>query len=56
MEPGGSKFIISRDETFDKTRMGMKCKDLDERPETGVERIQFKVEPSTNEREQKDET
>ena len=28
MEPGGSTFIISRDVTFDETRMGMKCKDL----------------------------
>ena len=29
MEHGGSKFIISRDVTFDETRMGMKCKDLE---------------------------
>jgi len=29
MEPGGSKFIINRDVTFDETRMGMKCKDLE---------------------------
>ncbi|CAJ2674023.1 unnamed protein product [Trifolium pratense] len=56
MEPGGSKFIISRDVTFDETRMGMKCKDLEKRPETGVERIQFEVEPSTDEREKEDET
>ncbi|CAJ2642413.1 unnamed protein product [Trifolium pratense] len=56
MEPGGSKFIISRDVTFDVTRMGMKCKDLEKRPETGVERIQFEVEPSTDEREKEDET
>ncbi|CAJ2637310.1 unnamed protein product [Trifolium pratense] len=56
MEPGGSKFIISRDVTFDETRMGMKCKDLEKRPEMGVERIQFEVEPSTDEREKEDET
>ncbi|MCI30563.1 hypothetical protein A2U01_0051773, partial [Trifolium medium] len=36
MELGGSKFIISRDVTFDETRMGMKCKDLDTSSETGV--------------------
>jgi ATP-binding cassette subfamily B (MDR/TAP) protein 1 len=53
MGPGRSKFIISRDVTFDETRMGMKCKDLEERPETGVEEIQFEVEPSTDEREKK---
>ncbi|MCI79226.1 hypothetical protein A2U01_0100497, partial [Trifolium medium] len=56
MEPGRSKFIISRDVTFDEARMGMKCKDLEERPETGVEKIQFEVEPSTDEREKEDET
>ncbi|WJX42094.1 hypothetical protein P8452_29365 [Trifolium repens] len=55
MEPGGSKFIISRDVTFDETRMGMKCKDLETRPETGVERIQLEVEPSTDEREEEEE-
>ncbi|MCI70809.1 hypothetical protein A2U01_0092072, partial [Trifolium medium] len=36
--------------------MGMKCKDLEKRPETGVEKIQFKVEPSTDEREEEDQT
>ncbi|MCI83727.1 hypothetical protein A2U01_0105003, partial [Trifolium medium] len=51
IEPGGSKFIISKDVTFDETQMGMKCKDLEKRPETGVEKIQFEVEPSTDERE-----
>ncbi|CAJ2668093.1 unnamed protein product [Trifolium pratense] len=56
MKPEGSKFIISRDVTFDETRMGMKCKDLEKRPETGVERIQFEVEPSTDEREKEDKT
>ncbi|MCI96364.1 hypothetical protein A2U01_0117664, partial [Trifolium medium] len=49
MGPRRSKFIISRDITFDETRMGMKCKDMKERPETGVEKIQFEVEPSTDE-------
>ncbi|MCI11201.1 acylamino-acid-releasing enzyme [Trifolium medium] len=29
---------------------------LDARPETGVEKIQFEVEPSTDEREEEDET
>ncbi|MCI62442.1 retrovirus-related Pol polyprotein from transposon TNT 1-94, partial [Trifolium medium] len=53
MTPGRSKFIISRDVTFDETQMGMKCKDIKERSETGVERIQFEVEPSTDEMEQK---
>ncbi|MCI85731.1 hypothetical protein A2U01_0107010, partial [Trifolium medium] len=48
MEPGGSKFIISRDVSFDETRMGMKCKDLENRPETREEKIQFEVEPSTD--------
>ncbi|MCI96625.1 hypothetical protein A2U01_0117925, partial [Trifolium medium] len=48
---GGAKFIISRDVTFDETLMGMKCKDLEEKPETEVEKIQFEVEPSTDERE-----
>ncbi|MCI50088.1 hypothetical protein A2U01_0071332, partial [Trifolium medium] len=56
MGPGGSKLIISRDVTFDETRMGMKCKDLEERPETGVENIQFEVEPSTDEKEEEDQT
>jgi len=56
MEPGGSKFIISRDVTFDETRMGMKCKDLEESSETWVQKIQFEVEPTTNEREGKDQT
>ncbi|KAK2414224.1 cysteine-rich RECEPTOR kinase [Trifolium repens] len=56
MGPGRSKFIISRDVTFDETRMGMKCKDLEERPETEVEKIQFEVEPSTDEREKEDQT
>lgn len=56
MEPGGSKFIISRDVTFDETRMGMKCKDLDTSSETGVEKIQFEVEPTTDEREGEDQT
>ncbi|CAJ2636069.1 unnamed protein product [Trifolium pratense] len=32
------------------------CKDLEKRPETGVERIQFEVEPSIDEREKEDET
>ncbi|CAJ2628030.1 unnamed protein product [Trifolium pratense] len=32
------------------------CKDLKKRPETRVERIQFEVEPSTDEREKEDET
>ncbi|MCI68395.1 hypothetical protein A2U01_0089656, partial [Trifolium medium] len=56
MGPGRSKFIISKDVTFDETRMRMKCKDMEERPETGGEKIQFEVEPSTDEREQEDET
>ncbi|CAJ2651441.1 unnamed protein product [Trifolium pratense] len=34
----------------------MKCKDIEESPETRVERIQFEVEPSIEEREQEDET
>ncbi|MCI86440.1 hypothetical protein A2U01_0107721, partial [Trifolium medium] len=29
---------------------------MEERPETGVEKIQFEVEPSTDKREQEDET
>ncbi|MCI95845.1 hypothetical protein A2U01_0117144, partial [Trifolium medium] len=33
-----------------------KCKDMEERPETGVEKIQFEVEASTDEREKEDET
>src|SRR4030067_1462565 len=42
---GGSKFIISRDVTFDETRMGMKCKDSNiVVPEKGVEEHQFEVE------------
>src|SRR4030065_1271202 len=42
---GGSKFIISRDITFDETRMGMKCKDSDiVVPETRVEETQIEVE------------
>ncbi|PNX59901.1 hypothetical protein L195_g059917, partial [Trifolium pratense] len=53
---GSAKFIISIDVTFDETRMGMKCKDLEKRPEIGVERIQFEVDPSTYEREKEDET
>ena len=36
MEPGGSKFIISRDVTFDETRMGIKCKYLKTSSETEV--------------------
>ena len=36
MEPVRSKFIISRDVTFDETRMGMKCKDLETSSETGL--------------------
>jgi len=36
--------------------MGMKCKDLDTSSETGVEKIQFEVEPTTNEREGEDQT
>ncbi|KAK2454519.1 hypothetical protein QL285_002067 [Trifolium repens] len=56
MEPGGSKFIISRDVTFDETRMGVKCKDLEERPETGVEKFQLEVEPSTDEGEEENQT
>ncbi|GAU10233.1 hypothetical protein TSUD_417410 [Trifolium subterraneum] len=48
MGPGGSKFIISRDVTFDETRMGMKCKNLNASPETGVENFQFEVEPFTD--------
>jgi len=55
MEPGGSKFIISRDVTFDETRMGMKCKDLEESSETRVQKIQFEVEPTTDEREGEDQ-
>ena len=35
MESGGSKFIISRDVTFDETRMGMKCKDLEKKLRNG---------------------
>ncbi|MCI68591.1 hypothetical protein A2U01_0089852, partial [Trifolium medium] len=31
-------------------------KDLEERPKTGVEKIQFEVEPSTAEREEEDQT
>ncbi|MCI94173.1 hypothetical protein A2U01_0115471, partial [Trifolium medium] len=42
--------------TFDETRMRMKCKDLEERPETRLEKIQYEVEPSTDERENEDET
>jgi len=56
MEPGGSKFIIIRDVTFDETRMGMKCKDLETSSEIGVQKIQFKVEPTTDEREWEDQT
>jgi len=56
MKPGGSKFIISRDVTFDETRMGMKCKDLESSWETGVKKIQFDVEPTTDEREGEDQT
>ena len=56
MEPGGSKFIISRDVTFDETRMGMKCKDIEESSETGVQKIQFEVELTTDEREGEDQT
>src|SRR4030066_2590178 len=42
---GGSKCIISRDVTFDETRMGMKCKDSDiVVPEKVVEETQFEVE------------
>ncbi|MCI37074.1 hypothetical protein A2U01_0058298, partial [Trifolium medium] len=51
MEHGGSTFIVSRDVTFDETRIGMKYKYLDTRPKMGVEKIQFEVEPSTDERE-----
>jgi len=54
MEPGGSKFINSRDVTFDETRMRVKCKDLEESSETGVQKIQFEVEPTTDERERED--
>ncbi|CAJ2640159.1 unnamed protein product [Trifolium pratense] len=32
------------------------CKDLEKRPETGMKRIQFEVEPSIDEREKEDET
>ncbi|PNX90442.1 cysteine-rich receptor-like protein kinase 25-like protein [Trifolium pratense] len=56
MEPRGSKFIISKDVIFDETRIGMKCKDLEKRPEMGVERIQFEVEPSIDERGKEDDT
>jgi len=56
MEPGGSKFIISRDVTFDETRMGMKCNDLETSSEKGVQKIQFEVEPTTDEREGEDQT
>jgi len=56
MDPGGSKFSISRDVTFDETRMGMKCKDPETSSETGVQKIQFKVEPTTDEREGEDQT
>src|SRR4030065_63381 len=42
---GGSKFIISRDITFDETRMGMKCKDSDiVVPKKAMEETQFEVE------------
>jgi len=44
MEPGGSKFIISRDVTFDETCMRMKCKDLETSSETGIQKFQFEVE------------
>ena len=39
-----------------KTRMGMKCKDLEASSKTGVQKIQFEVEPTTNEREGEDQT
>ena len=39
MKPGGLKFIISRDVTFDETRMRMKCKDLETSSETRVHKI-----------------
>ena len=56
MEPGGSKFIISRDVTFDETCMRMNSKDLETSSETGVQKIQFKVERTTDEREREDQT
>jgi len=56
MEPRGSKFIISRDVTFDKTRMGMKCKDMETSSKMGVKKIQFEVEPTIDEREGEDQT
>jgi len=56
MEPGGSKIIISRDVTFDATHMGMKCKDLETSSKTGLQKIQFEVEPTTDEREGEDQT
>ncbi|MCI63630.1 hypothetical protein A2U01_0084887, partial [Trifolium medium] len=34
----------------------MKFKDLEKIPEMGVQKIQFEVEPSTDEREEDDET
>jgi len=45
------KVLISRDVTFDETRMGMKCKDLETLvPETRVEETQFEAElPSEEE-------
>jgi len=54
---GGSNVLISRDVTFDETRMGMKCKDLETLvPETMVEETQFEVElPNEEKDDVKDE-
>ena len=49
---GGSKVLISKDVTFDETRMGMKCKDLETLvPETMVEETQFEVELPNEEKD-----
>ena len=56
MEPGGSKFIISSDVAFDETCMGMKCKDLETSSKVGIEKIQFEMESTTDEREGEDQT
>ena len=40
---GGSNVLISRDVTFDETRMGMKCKDLETLiPETGWRKLSLR--------------
>jgi len=49
---GGSKFLISRDVTFDETCMGMKYKDLETLvPETMVEETQFELELPNEEKD-----